>query len=544
MFELLLIVLSFGVYWPSLSGEFVFADKGPGALTETSLRNAWKFHRRLTHLTYWLNIQFRDTIAFHVTNTLLHALNAIQLFWIAQHLPIAFPGAHLAGVVYAVHPLCVSAVAYISGRASVLSATFMLAGILSVLSGYWTLLPLFYVLAVLSKEDAVILPVTAAAVLLSQGNLWGLAILGILPLPLFALNRVWLRLLLRPGYFVEELRKVGHGDCLPRLQYMRMFFAESVLRFPQWCLGLGLNPDHDVHVSSKKFRAALCVLVAVAAAAILLNHPILWVALAMIVVSPWIIYLPVPIPDFFENRAYFSAAGISLLWGLLLAAVPVSWFWTSALVWFASRAHEYAACWTSDKRLWHYAARCGSERKPRVLFSLGRAYLVDDKDYASAEHYLKLGLQGNPDSVVGLGNLGKVYADTGRADDALKCYLEATRRCPNSSLAWTALAFQYDAMGNHRNAREAYAKAIALGADDQVVWHRLGVIQFHSRQIKDAHVSFKRCIELKPHDPVFEFDYAMTCMEMGEREEGMRHLDHVPASMFLRMAKMEVGAAK
>src|SRR6185503_20425583 len=72
-------------------------------------------------------------------------------------------GAHygtalLGGLVFAVHPIHVEAVANVAGRAELLAAGFALGAWLAHRRGQRVLAPLLYLLAVLSKEGAVLAP--------------------------------------------------------------------------------------------------------------------------------------------------------------------------------------------------------------------------------------------------------------------------------------------------------------------------------------------------------------------------------------------------
>jgi len=102
-------------------------------------------------------------IGYHLLNVLLHgAVTALAVLLLAELIPVA--AAFVGGLVFAVHPVHVEAVANVVGRAEVLSAFFFLLTCLLVLRGgkrlgvgRLFLILLTYALAFLTKESAVTL---------------------------------------------------------------------------------------------------------------------------------------------------------------------------------------------------------------------------------------------------------------------------------------------------------------------------------------------------------------------------------------------------
>ncbi len=67
-------------------------------------------------------------LGYHLTNVALHAISACLVVSIIRRL--ALPGAWLAGLIFALHPVCVEAVAWVSEQTSTLSGAFYLAAAL------------------------------------------------------------------------------------------------------------------------------------------------------------------------------------------------------------------------------------------------------------------------------------------------------------------------------------------------------------------------------------------------------------------------------
>jgi tetratricopeptide (TPR) repeat protein len=127
-------------------------------------------------------------LGYHLVNVALHAASAGLVVTIVRRL--ALPGAWLAGFVFALHPVCVEAVAWISEQKSTLSGVFYLAAALTYLrfdrtrrkSPYFLALGLF-VLALTTKTVTATLPAAMLVVFWWQrGRLaWRRDVLPLVP---------------------------------------------------------------------------------------------------------------------------------------------------------------------------------------------------------------------------------------------------------------------------------------------------------------------------------------------------------------------------
>ena len=97
--------------------------------------------RPLVMVTYWVNFAGGglDPLGYHLGNLLLHVVNGVLVFLATRQLLRRTHAEYSAGVsliaafsagLFLLHPLQSEAVAYVAGRADLLSATFMLGSIL------------------------------------------------------------------------------------------------------------------------------------------------------------------------------------------------------------------------------------------------------------------------------------------------------------------------------------------------------------------------------------------------------------------------------
>src|SRR5256886_6354675 len=192
---LLVALFTLAAFLPTLQNQFVAWDDDKNFLDNPRYRGLGWAHLRwmftafhlghyipLTWVTFGLDYLLwgMNPLGYHLTNLLLHAANAVLFFSLVRRiLTLALPSAAerdhalavsagFAALVFAIHPLRVESVAWVTERRDVLSGLFYLLTILEYLRAcepekrgrwwYW-LSVVTFVCALLSKSMVVNLPV-------------------------------------------------------------------------------------------------------------------------------------------------------------------------------------------------------------------------------------------------------------------------------------------------------------------------------------------------------------------------------------------------
>jgi protein O-mannosyl-transferase len=162
-------------YWPALNGQLLWDDDGHVTKPALqSLHGLWRIwfevgatqqYYPVLHTAFWIEHRLWGdaVLGYHLTNVFLHVVASCLVVWIVRR--IALPGAWFAGFLFALHPVCVEAVAWIAEQKSTLSAVFYLGAAITYLrfdrtrrkTLYFCALGLF-VLALLSKTVTATLP--------------------------------------------------------------------------------------------------------------------------------------------------------------------------------------------------------------------------------------------------------------------------------------------------------------------------------------------------------------------------------------------------
>lgn len=201
-----LVLLGFLAYANTFSGDWVWDDvssvllhenvQNPAKLVQLFRedqhafgRGQGNFYRPLVSTSFMVDflLSYNPTLdsaalkgypdvkpfIFHLSNTLWHCAAAVLLFLLLGRLKAPPLVQAAAAVLFVLHPMHTEAVAYISGRADMMSATFILAALLCATTdaaGAKRLVGiafsgLFFVLGLCSKESTMIYPLLLAIVI-------------------------------------------------------------------------------------------------------------------------------------------------------------------------------------------------------------------------------------------------------------------------------------------------------------------------------------------------------------------------------------------
>ena len=176
----LLSILVFAIYLPSLSNDFVDYDDYKlvtnnsivtGSVSE-SIKGAFtsfdpELYIPLTFVSYKIdNLACGlNPFCYHLTNILLHIANSLLVFWLFLIFIKRKSLAFLFALIFALHPINVEAVSWISSRKDVLSAFFFLSSLISYIYArdkeskcIWILSILLFLFGLMSKVSIIVLP--------------------------------------------------------------------------------------------------------------------------------------------------------------------------------------------------------------------------------------------------------------------------------------------------------------------------------------------------------------------------------------------------
>lgn len=352
--------------------------------------------RPLLKFSYTLNWTMNTgVVGFHVTNLLIHWLNAFLVYRLAQHF-VQHQWQHnsmhhvplFTALLFAVHPVHTEAVSYICGRSSSLMTLFYLAALLSYVSGrtrdnrfyLYVATPVLFVMALSVKESAMTFPLALLFWEAGCGGRWHTSIRQQWPTWAIAAVAV-LFFIFSNGYFSLMQHSIELGSQYSAPATNLNGFA-WLLR--QWAVPLWLNIDPDLPQLAGLSDALLPLLLFAGLFVLMLacwrSRPWLSFALAWAMLQLIPLYLFLPRLDIANERQFYLAG-----WPLLLAMSIELSLWlndkafrivTAALILgllglTVTRNQVYA----TEISLWQDTVM-RSPNKARVHNNLGNAYLL------------------------------------------------------------------------------------------------------------------------------------------------------------------------
>ena len=545
VFLLLIVVLAF---WRTIDCDFVNYDDNKyvyqnphvtGGVTAEGIawaltaRHASNWHP-LTWLSHMLDCQIHGLWAggHHLTNVLLHAAVAILLFLVlrqmsGEHWPSAF-----AAALFAIHPLRVESVAWISERKDVLSGLFFVLTLMAYvrytrrpfsIARYLALLGLFS-LGLMAKPMLVTVPLVL--LLLDYWPLnrfvegsaprnWRLVVEKV-PLLLVSAASCMATLWAQSG----AIAATDHVACPWRMGNAAVSYVAYLAQW-FWPANLAvLYPHPGDSLATWKIAAAVVVLIAISASAIV------WRRSCPYLLVGWFWYLSMLLPvigllqvgrqAMADRYTYLPQIGICVaaVWGVrdlivlltlreksrgggLRLSVRSTLGIASAILFAAMLGCTWrqTAYWQDSETLWNRAIAC-TARNPVAHYNLGVALTgLGHVDKAMAQY--RKAIEIKPACVEARYNLAVLLAGHRQRDEAIAEYEQVLRDEPDFAEAHNNLGVALVASGRPAEALGHYQAAVRIMPDFVEARNNLGNALVSLGRIDEAIAQYQEVLEIE-----------------------------------------------
>ncbi|MGO9476350.1 MAG: tetratricopeptide repeat protein, partial [Limisphaerales bacterium] len=579
---LLLVAVTLAVYWPVIHCESLNYDDPdyftsnvhvqagltlPGVIWAFTTGHASNWHP-LTWLSLMLDVDLfgKGPAGPHFTNLLFHLANTVLLFLLLRQMTSAPWRSAMVAALFALHPVHVESVAWISERKDVLSAFFGLlalwfyAGYARRVAGdqwpafappdsspvtrhpsrfYWLAL-VFFACGLMSKPMLVTLPFVM--LLLDwwplqrvTGDQWQVP--GILRLfrekwPFFVLSAISCGvtfIVQQAGGAVTPLARVPLAERLGNVFVSYARYLELTFR-PEPLAVIYPYPGHW-SIRLVLCSAALFMGLGIVAVCWRRKHPFAtvgWFWFAGMLV-PVIGLVQVGVQAMADRYTYLPLTGlfILLVWGvgaigrvLKVPNPPMFFLAVIILAACAWRTRGQLGYWRDNETLFRHTIAVTKENYV-ALNNLGSSLSRQGRLGEATNYYLE-SLRINPDNPDVLYNWGNAMTRLGRLDEAIGSYRHALQIDPKRDDALNNLGFALAAQKQFADAIECFEAALKLNPDYADAHNNLGTVLFMQHQFDGAVQHFREAVRLDPGNPQLYANLADALVKQAQIPEAVR----------------------
>lgn len=547
-----ILILTFIAYLPALQADFVNWDDGDYVYDNLFIRNLGDLktffttpvqgnYHPLTMISLAINyaISGLDAWSYHLFNIIFHLVNCILVYKLCLHLTnrniiIAFT----TSLLFAIHPMHVESVAWISERKDVLYSLFFLAGLISYTKYVDTssrkqygLTVLFLALSLASKPAAVIFPLAILCIDYLRQRRFNLKLI-IEKTPFFLLA------LLGGILTIIGQKEVGAtGEAYFSLGNNILFGFYGIMMYA-WKMLLPLNLS--AFYPFPAINASLPVIYYIA--------PLFTIGLAVALYLTWkknryigfgilfyIVNLLLVLQIFSvgsaviaERYTYMPYIGLFLIVGVFLDKYTKSnhskaftYLFTVSVI-FAFLTYKQSQVWKDGASLWDNAI----ENQPSSKAHSNRAVLYrKDRNFDKAIEHYNQAIAMNAIDHESHNNRGNIYTDLKQFDLAYADYRQAINIKPDYNVVYDNLGGLFAMRGQYDSAMIYLTKSIELDPTYKPPYSNRALTLMELKRYEEAIADWNKYLELDPGAADIYNTIGLCYRLLGKNQEALNYIN-------------------
>jgi tetratricopeptide (TPR) repeat protein len=516
---------------------------------------------------------------YHLTNVLLHMATSISLFLVLRFMTGSLWRSAFVAMLFAIHPLRVESVAWVSERKDLLGGLFFMlslgaytrytkraasAGPLGrlgfgapwwrVAGGSYMMVIVFFTLGLMSKVMLVTLPfvlllldfwplcrfspsatdlINGEQTLFRLGNVKSFCRLIVEKIPLLLISAVFCGVAIwtqqKSLVLTEQLSfpwRVGNAIC-SYVTYIRLTL------FPA---GLAVfYPHPGKSLPLWQIATSLILLIVISLAVYIMRKKRPYLAIG------WLWYLGILVPviglmqvgdqAYADRYTYLPQIGLYILLVWLVADDFARWrcrrleIGTAMITLLAAlmvSAWIQTSYWRNNESLWNrtLAHTAGNYT---AHYNLGVALLAGQGRIEETIEHFQQALQINPGYADAHNNLGLALEKQGKIEEAIEHFRQAFQINPKHANAHDNLGIALAKQGKIEEAIEHFRQALQINPDHANAHSNLGIALTKQGKIEEAIEHFRQTLQINPDHANAHNNWGIALEKQGKIEEAIKH---------------------
>jgi Flp pilus assembly protein TadD len=480
----------------------------------------WTAVAELARRPEMVNGSFLDPFWFHLLNLLLHCAATVLIFALLKRITRHSLSAWLGAAVFALHPVQVETVAWVSGTKDLLAALLMWAAVAEFLRSvqqpplrkhpgrkHYVLATLFFLLAMLSKPTALVTPLLAVVVVAAAGTShWRRVAALLCPWAILAASDFLLAKSAQPTS-LHGLQIAFPQRILVSCDAL-VFYAAKILWPAHLCVDYGQTPQRIL--AQHAAYSCFALLIAVASAMVLLRrrYPLVLAgaAAAIVTLSPVLGIVPFDFQYYSavaDHYLYPAMGGIALMVAALFSNLRRPTLRTAAisslgllLLLCILKCNAQSATWRDTRSLFTQVLQVNPNSW--AAYNSLAFERADAGDNRSAFQLAQAAVNANENDAMAHVGLGAMYARAGDRAAAIAQFRRAVEVQPGEAAAHASLAGALGAQGLTQQAIDEAQTAIDLDPTLPDAHLNLAVALASLNRLNEATQEMRLAVALAP----------------------------------------------
>ncbi|MDD3875020.1 MAG: tetratricopeptide repeat protein [Bacteroidales bacterium] len=559
---IIILVLASFIYLKSLNGEFLNWDDNDVVVYNDAVKNLnfekiiffftniySNDYRPITFISYGLiySVWGLNPVPFHFFCVLFHLINIVLVFLLVKKISHSKTVPVLTALIFAVHPMLVESVAWISALNDVLYAFFLLSALL------------FYIQYINSNQN---LKYLLFCFLLFSLSAFTKPLGIVIPFLLFLFD-YFLKRKFSPKVFYEKIPFISlslvfilitfvsrESEVITALKsfslFDRFFFVFYSLSFylTKFLFPFALSSLHDFPVKENNVLPLVYYLSPLLIAALFFlfykmkkHRTLLVFGFLFFLINIGLVVQIIPFGKFIvaERYTYVPYIGLSFIASSFFCIIlqkinktyytPMQLLGALFLLFFIISSFNRVKVWNNSFALWEDVLK----KNPMVAIAHNQIGLLHyfDGDYKNAIAHFDTAISYDNEFYVAFNNRGSIHLNLNENDKALEDFNSAISINPEYSDAYYNIGYINGEEGKTEIAIEYYNQAISNNSDNFNAYFNRGLEYVKINKYEQAVADFSSFIDARKNDPDAFYNRAIAYMNLNQYSKALIDFDAV-----------------